>query len=227
LGNWRAVVFDLDDTLYPERSFVLSGFKAVARWAETYLAIPAQEGYATLVALFEAGVREKTFELWLGERATPDQIQRLVQVYREHQPDIQPFPEIEPILKRLKGHYRLGLVSDGYLSVQMNKLAALKLEPYFDAVVFSDQWGRAAWKPSTKPFEAVIHNLRVAASESIYIGDNPLKDFYGARQLGLATICYQRPGGEYANAAPPSKAHAATWTIHSLDELNHILRAAS
>jgi putative hydrolase of the HAD superfamily len=224
LGNWRAVIFDLDDTLYPEHSFVLSGFRAAADWAETHLAIPAQEGYSALVSLFEAGVRGKTFELWLGERAAPDQVQTLVQVYRNHQPDIQPFPEVEPILKRLKGQYRLGLVSDGYLAVQRNKLAALKLEPYFDAVVFSDQWGRAAWKPSTKPFEAVIQDLQVKPSESIYIGDNPLKDFYGARQVGLATVCYQRLGGEYAKATPPSEAHAATWTIHSLDELDSILR---
>ena len=33
------LVFDLDDTLYPERQFALSGFAAAGRWAEAELGI--------------------------------------------------------------------------------------------------------------------------------------------------------------------------------------------
>ena len=33
----KAVIFDLDDTLFPERTYVLSGFRAVGDWiSETY-----------------------------------------------------------------------------------------------------------------------------------------------------------------------------------------------
>jgi putative hydrolase of the HAD superfamily len=33
------LVFDLDDTLYPERQFALSGFAAAGRWAEAELGL--------------------------------------------------------------------------------------------------------------------------------------------------------------------------------------------
>ena len=56
--KWRAIVFDLDDTLYPERDYVLSGFRAIARWAAEHLRIPAEDGYRELAELFAAGVRE-------------------------------------------------------------------------------------------------------------------------------------------------------------------------
>ncbi len=56
----RAVVFDLDDTLYPERAYVLSGFHAVAAWAEEQLKIPRRLGFAELRQLFEDGVRGNT-----------------------------------------------------------------------------------------------------------------------------------------------------------------------
>ena len=39
MSRLEAVVFDLDDTLYPEADYVLSGFQAVADWAEVHLGI--------------------------------------------------------------------------------------------------------------------------------------------------------------------------------------------
>jgi putative hydrolase of the HAD superfamily len=56
----RAVIFDLDDILYPERAYVLSGFHAVAAWAEEQLKIPRRLGFAELRQLFEDGVRGNT-----------------------------------------------------------------------------------------------------------------------------------------------------------------------
>jgi putative hydrolase of the HAD superfamily len=55
--RWRAVVLDLDDTLYPEAAYVRSGFRAVAARAQETLGVPAAEAEAELVALFEEGVR--------------------------------------------------------------------------------------------------------------------------------------------------------------------------
>jgi len=66
--RWRAVVLDLDDTLYPEAAYVRSGFRAVAGRAEGTLGIPAPEGERELVSLFEAGVRGDTFDRWLAAR---------------------------------------------------------------------------------------------------------------------------------------------------------------
>jgi len=218
----QAVVFDMDDTLYPERDFVLSGFHAVAVWGEGNLDIPTGTGYTELERLFDAGVRGDTFNQWLshfGITAVNKTISQIVSVYRNHTPQIRPFPIVPTLLNELHGTYKIGLVSDGYLEVQQRKFNALNIISYFDAVVFSDTWGRKAWKPSTKPFTAVLERLQVDASQAIYIGDNPKKDFFGANEVGMQTIWFKHPQGEYCNFTPPTSQHEPHTTISSLYEL--------
>lgn len=225
MNRWRAIVFDLDDTLYPERDYVLSGFHAVAVWAETALGIPAEQCFTELTSLFEQGVRSDTFNRWLAAHSLShyNLVAELVTVYREHQPQLAPLPNVPKLLRSLHHHYRLGLVSDGYLGVQQRKLAALNLADYFDAVIFSDQLGREAWKPSTKPFKAVLKQLAVRATKAVYIADNPAKDFLGARRVGMFTVWVRRPDGEYADLTPPTPHHTPDLTIRTLAELEQLL----
>lgn len=222
----QAIVFDLDDTLYPERDYALSGLRAVATWAEEHLGIPADQGFTELRRLFEDGVRGDTFDRWLESHGfQPDEwVPRMVQVYREHVPHIQPYPEVSGLLQRLRPRYRLGLVSDGYAEVQKRKLAALGLTSCFDAFVFSDEWGREAWKPNSRSFEIALERLKVTGSEAVYAADNPAKDFLGARRVGLWTVRVRRPDGLYSHLDPPSPEHAPDVEIESLDGLEAILR---
>lgn len=227
MSKWQAIVFDLDDTLYPERDFVLSGFEAVAQWAETHLAIPAEQGFAELRGLFMQGVRGDTFDRWLSshDRSADLWVQQLVQVYRDHDPVLRPFPEVPRLLEALHERYRLGLVSDGTLSVQRRKLAALGLGDLLDAVVFSDEWGREAWKPNPKPFEVIAERLGVELDRTVYVGDNPAKDFLGARQVRMYTVWLQRPDGEYSHLTPETADHAPHGTIVALTELETLLES--
>lgn len=221
MSNWQAIVFDLDDTLYPERDYVLSGFRAVADWLATRLNISADQAFAELKQLFEQGVRGDTFNRWLAkyERNTDDWVPQLLKVYREHIPRIVPFPQVPALLDFLRLHYRLGLVSDGYLDVQRRKLTALNLAHYFDAIVFSDEWGRAAWKPNSKPFQIVLERLETMPMAAVYVADNPLKDFFGARQIGMYTIQLRRDDGEYSAATPPTFQHTPDLAVESFTEL--------
>lgn len=224
-GPWQAVIFDLDDTLYPERAYVLSGFRAVAEWAEAELGIPAAQGLAELGALFAQGVRGSTFDQWLRARAHDPAplVTRLVEVYRAHTPAIAPFDGVPALLDALRARCRVGLLSDGYLDVQRRKLAALGVAERFDAVVFSDAWGRDAWKPSAVPFAAALAALGVPASAAVYVGDNPRKDFLGARRAGMRSIRARWPDGEYAALEPESAEHAPDLTAATLAELSALL----
>jgi len=225
MTKWQAIVFDLDDTLYPERDYVLSGFKVVAEWGQLHLGIPVEQGFSELHDLYVAGVRGETFNRWLvHHNISPEGVvSELVQVYRDHQPAIRCFPETPALLDSLCQHFRLGLLSDGYLAVQRLKLKALGLARYFDAVVFSDEWGRKSWKPSTRPFLEVLSRLSVPAPAAAYVADNPVKDFLGARQAGMVTVWVHRSEGEYAHLRPPSDAHAPDYEVTSLTELEQLL----
>ncbi len=176
----KAVILDLDDTLFPESSYVRSGFLAVAEWGESELRIAQSESAVYLNEAFESGIRANTFNMWLkhfGLDASTILVQQIVDVYRNHEPDISPFDEVPSILRKLSKSYALGLVSDGYLEVQKKKFAALQLSHYFDAICFSDELGREHWKPSPRPFQVVAERLQVPAADCVYVGDNPNKDF--------------------------------------------------
>jgi len=224
--KWKAIVFDLDDTLYPEYSYVLSGFRAVAEWARLQLDIPFEKAFAELCSLFDSGVRGNTFNQWLARYSIMEDVatvQQMIAVYRNHEPVLVPFAGVRELLGDLHHYHRLGLVSDGYLAVQRKKLSALDLAQYLDAVVFSDEWGREYWKPHPRPFQVVLQRLSVRASQAVYVADNPLKDFFGARAVGMKTIWYRRHDGEYANHEPPTDAHAPDTVIQSLDKLRYAL----
>jgi len=223
--RWQAVVFDLDDTLYPEREYVLSGFRAAAAWAAATYGVDEAAAVRALTTLFESGVRGNTFDLWrTGLNLPSESVSGMIRGYREHMPSLRPFPEVEPLLTRLRPHVKTGVVSDGWAAVQRRKLAALALEKRFDAVVCSDELGgRAFWKPSTAPFEAVLQQLGVAPSQAVYCADNCAKDFFGARALGMSTVRVVRAGAEYFSVQPEGPDWAPDLEIDSLAALGDLV----
>jgi putative hydrolase of the HAD superfamily len=222
----KAIIFDMDDTLYPETAYVFSGFRAVAEWGEQRCQWNAAESYQILSKLFHEGVRGDTFNRWLTIQGHPMPevgAEECVRVYRNHQPTISLYEGVPDLLRTLKRCYKLGMLGDGYLAVQQKKFKALELAQWFDAVVFSDQWGRESWKPSTRPFIEMLALLGVEGSEAVYIGDNPTKDFIGARQVGMKTLWYQSADGLYVHREPPTKAHYPDQILTSYRDLFHTL----
>ena len=93
----------------------------------------------------------------------------------------------------------LGLVSDGYLSTQENKLEALRIRQRFAKIVLTDSLGRDFWKPSPKAYQKIERALGPEPYCFTYIADNPLKDFIAPRLLWWKTIRVVREDGVYSN----------------------------
>ncbi len=132
-------------------------------------------------------------------------------VYRDHRPDIRPFPGVVALLEALKPTYRLAILTDGYLRTQKLKLEALDLQRFFDTVVFTDELGRDAWKPNPVAFRVILERLGVLPEEAVYVGDNPLKDFIAARRAGMHSISTQRAEGVYGGHRPPHRSMLRTF----------------
>ncbi len=150
----RVVVFDLDDTLFPEWQFVLSGFHAAGEWLQSTHQLSGFENHAR--ELFEAGSRRNIFDLALeklGRVADKSMINEMVRVYREHPPRIQLYKDAAWAINHFRARGPL-VITDGYLVTQQNKFAALNVGVAFKAVVFSDALGRDCWKPSPAPYLA-------------------------------------------------------------------------
>ena len=63
----KAILFDLDDTLYLERDFVKSGFRAVAWWLQQENGLPEKETFTRLWSMFTSGERGDLFDRLLGD----------------------------------------------------------------------------------------------------------------------------------------------------------------
>ena len=188
-----AALFDLDDTLYPERSFVDGGFRSVGRFLGRLTGRSPASIARHLAALHERDGRGRLFDTLLAELdqpSDPDLVLAALQVYRTHRPRLAPFPAVVDALRRLRAAgIATGLVSDGLSAVQHRKLAALRgVAGQIDVVVMTDELGPGHAKPSATPFRVACRLLEVEPAQAVYVANDPRKDFIGAREAGLATI---------------------------------------
>lgn len=218
----KAIIFDMDDTLFEEREYVISGFAAL----DEYLQQENVYGfYKQAVELFESGVRGNIFNRVLDLlHVSYDKkyILSLVDIYRNHQPEITMLEDAKRAIEILRPDYKLGLITDGYLNVQRNKANALGLENVFDMLIFTDQFGREHWKPSPTPYLEIMKHFQLEGHELVYVGDNPTKDFITAKKLGWKTVFIEREAGEYLGKVVFEE-YRADYTINTLDDLIGLL----
>ena len=196
----EVLVFDLDDTLYPEADFVFSGFKIVDSWVLDRFGVKGFAKHARNE--FRAGRRGRIFNSVMTKMGLPDAkklVDEMVGVYRNHCPNISLYPDARWALKHFFHRVPLGLISDGYLNTQKNKLEALGIRHRFSKIVLTDSLGRDFWKPSPKPYQEMERAFGPEPICYTYIADNPLKDFIAPRLLGWNTIRIMRENGVYAN----------------------------
>lgn len=223
----HVLVFDLDDTLYPERQFALGGFAASARWAETTLGI--EPGLADeMTRLLDAGHLGTLFPLVLKSRVpehTAQHLAEFVAAYRDHTPDLALFEDAAWALQHYAAQGPLGLITDGSHGMQERKVAALGIAPRFREIVYTGALGgRQFHKPHPLSYEKIEATLGGAGTRLVYIGDNPSKDFVVPNARGWLSIMIQRPdharihaGAAIANGGAPQA------TVASLTELPRVL----
>lgn len=193
------VVFDLDDTLYKEHTFVASGRRAVARYGAEISGMP----YEDLIAVMETQppTFRHAFELMIerihrtGARRVPT-VEECIEVYRAHTPDIVLPESSRRVLEELKqrGH-RIAVATDGTSRTQRLKIKALGLDKYLapDGIIVSEEVGGD--KTTGAPLEALAGRFP-DAERRFFVGDSLLKDFYLPRMNGWHTIMLADPTGE-------------------------------
>lgn len=186
------LVFDLDDTLYPEATYVDSGFAAVADMLGPRLGSPPADVHGRLNELLAQHGRGHVFDLLLAEHGveSADLVRECVDAYRAHSPAIALGDDVRVMLECLAGlpGQRLYLVTDGDPDVQARKIAALGVAPLFTGIYRTWAFGRDAGKPSLHCFELIREREQCAWADLTYVGDDPSKDFVGLRRVGARTV---------------------------------------
>lgn len=223
----KAVLFDLDDTMYDERTFYAGGFAAVAVELAK-LGFGSVDRILQLLLEFHAADRRDVLQKLASVLGFPnDWVPRLAQLIRSHRPNITLFPDAEALLPHLRAHYKLGCVTDGHAAVQRAKLESLGLAALMDAIVVTDEFGRDYWKPHARPFLSACAALQVEPGDAVFVGDNPDRDHLGACNAGLSYVRVRRPGGYYTTAQNLAHLPPCTAEIVSFAQLPAVLARLS
>lgn len=182
------LVFDLDDTLYPEKSYVESGMRAVAKMLNKSFSLQFGETLERLLEILEKEGRGRVFDIFLKEKKMYSKrvVSRCVATYRHHVPNINLYPDAIEVMSEFKG--KKYLVTDGHKIVQQKKIEALKIEKFFEKTYLTNRYGLVNAKPSLHCFSKILQREKCSWSSIIYVGDNPAKDFVNLNLMGSKTV---------------------------------------
>lgn len=172
------IAFDLDDTLYNEIEFLKSAYKEIAvsidpkTWKATY---------AIMFSLHRSG--EDAFQ-YISDRFERNKGE-LLERYRNHYPDITPFPGVLELFEAIKSKGgKICVITDGRSTTQKSKIKALGIQHFLDKTVISEELGTE--KPDENNFRVIENEF--PKQKYMYIADNHRKDFISPNKLGWETI---------------------------------------
>jgi HAD superfamily hydrolase (TIGR01549 family) len=189
------VIFDLDDTLYSEKQYIKSGYKAVAN------------------LLGDAKLSEKFWEYFengkpaidslLEELGLTERKDECLEAYREQIPEITLYEGMSELIEGLKVNgIKVGIITDGRVSGQRKKIEALGLDKKVDDYIITDELGGIQFrKPCDIAFRIMQNRWRIPFEQIMYIGDNAEKDFQAPRQLGMRSLWFRNKDGLYQSEA--------------------------
>ncbi|MGM1045546.1 MAG: HAD family hydrolase [Bacillota bacterium] len=235
----KAVFFDVDDTLYDHLTPFRRALETIARPKEGFpyeAAYHRLRYYSDMLSLelggagsddYESAVedmRRRRFQLALQEfdiELSPEQAERMQAAYIGCQYEIDMFEGARELLQRLAddGHV-VGLITNGPLEHQMNKIAAMNL----GSIIPADRLfvsGDVGWdKPDQRIFVHVNERTGTSPEHSYYIGDSWRNDVIGALAAGWNVIWFNHRG------TTPESEHTPHYTAGSYTELAQILETA-
>ncbi|MGW0139762.1 HAD family hydrolase [Streptomyces calvus] len=229
----RAVVWDVDDTLFDYTTADREGMRAhllaegllaryssveeaLARWREITDLQWAR--FAAGEVDFETQRRDRT-RVFLDRELTDAEADDWFRRYVTHYESAWSlFPDVLPVLDALATSHRHAVLSNSSLHVQDRKLRVLGVHDRFEAILCAAELGVS--KPEPRAFLAACEALALPPDQVAYVGDHPEIDGRGAAEAGLLSVWIDR-GGAYAAVEPP----VGPRRIASLAELPSLLRA--
>jgi putative hydrolase of the HAD superfamily len=223
----KAILFDLDDTLithkealeaalafiypaYPELAKFYSYPTFVAAWKES---LNSYYQNLTTEPLSERERRiNRIAKIWkpVHDNPSPEFCLAVIANYlKAYEKNWRPHDDVIPSLTHLS-HLPMGIVTNGHVQQQNQKLRVCGLDRFFKTVVTSEEAG--VGKPQPAIFHLACQRLGVDPRNVIYVGDLIETDALGASNAGLIGVWINREGIQDERAASVA-------TISRLSEL--------
>lgn len=229
----RAVLFDIDDTLFSTTEFAARARRnAVRAMVRSGIRHPEDEVYRELVEVigeFSSNYEHHYDKLLMRlPKASIEGLNRALVVaagvvaYHDTKfEELEPFGDVAPFLRGLIGAgITTGIVTHGWTTKQAEKLIRLQLMSLLtpSAIFISDQVGIS--KPNPKLYQTALRELNLEADEVMYVGDNLKNDIIPPKSLGMWTTWARRA----ANPDQDPEAAAPHHIVDDFQQLAAILR---
>jgi len=202
-ATWpKAVLFDLDDTLWPIAPVIAQAELTLYAWLLEHA--PRVAALHSIDSLRQARLdllaRQPHYHLDLGqlrraglhaafEQTGEDsaRVEAAMACFFAARNAVAPYDDVLPGLELLGRQVLVGSISNGNAD-----LRAIGLSHHFKVSVAAHEFGCA--KPDAAIFLAACRALDVAPHDAVYVGDDVLLDVRGAQQAGLRAVWLNRTG---------------------------------
>jgi len=201
----RAVLFDLDDTLFDHRLCARTALTALHEAYDAFRTRPFAEierlhgsfleelhGRVTSGEMpLEQARRERFRRLFGAVGLTPDDqvVADAAETYRGgYVKTRRAVAGAAALLAAVKQRAQVGIVSNNLLEEQQGKLRQCALDRYVDALIVSEETGMS--KPDPRIFHIALERLGRRPDEVVMVGDSWLADVAGARAAGIRPIWF-------------------------------------
>ena len=228
MARVRAVLFDLDHTLFDTEKTERHALGAVARAADFPLGRHAIESYRAVNTQvwgeYRAGritskeLRVLRFHLWLEKMdRDPAPAKKLAPMY------LDAFSSRGDLIAGASAAVRaisrmgirVGVVTNGIDSVQRRRLKASNLAESFSVVVTSERAGFT--KPDPRIMEIALKRMRVRPEEAVYVGDDAQVDGLAANRAAMPFVWFN------PNRKAPAANVVVSYEITNLHQLRSVL----
>jgi HAD superfamily hydrolase (TIGR01549 family) len=209
----RALLVDLDDTLFDHRRAYVAGLRAMRDRFPAFRGYPlatAIRRYRTLLdeihpavlrgELSELEGRRQRFRRLFEEaglRPSEEELGEAMAVaraaYLAHSGTVR---GARGLLNALRPDWTIVVVSNHLQRDQEAKLTELRLSASVDGLITSEAAGAA--KPDPRPFVRALELARVSADRAVVLGDSWESDVIGAKAAGIRPVWLNR----YARSSP-------------------------
>ncbi len=214
----KAVLFDLDDTLYDHLHSARQGLiglterypymKAVSlETLERRFSDVLESTHTSMLAgqMNQTEARCRRFQHLFGSFDVEISEQQALQDYARFREDYDASCRVvagsHSVLRQLRARdIRLAVVTNNMVREQIKKLNRLGLTDYFEVVSISEEVGAA--KPDSRIYLTTLQRLQLATHDVVMVGDSLTTDIAGAMALNIASVWLKRQ--PESSAQPPA-----------------------
>lgn len=218
----KAVLFDLDDTLWPIIPVLERAENLLHDWLTVHAPAVAERYTIDMLrarrqALMQAEPRYR-IDLWGLRHATLceafrqvgadiTKVEQAMAVFSTARNAVTPFEDVVPGLTRLNARLAVGSISNGFADLQ-----AIGIAHHFQTSIAAHRFGSA--KPDPQIFHAACAALEIQPQQAVYVGDDLMLDVQGAQNAGLRGVWMNRFDRRLPADIRPD---AVCTTLHELD----------